>query len=144
MTDRARIMLDWIQGEGAVLETDPRQMARLQDALVRVLALLPDLLPDVVARGLVFFYVYRQRDQENDLQDADGICWYHTLSDGEVLFAVGISVEALRQGERYATLVILHELSHVLRDTGHDMVFHDVLNDLICRYWLAGGGVRSK
>lgn len=131
--------LEWLDSLGIVRCGDPRQMDKLKTVLVEVFAALPDLLPQLVDRGLDTFYTYRQQEQEGGDRLNDGVCWFDHQQDGGVLYAIGVSVEAMEKGADYTVLVILHEVVHILKGGEHNQEFHSTLNGLLQRFNAATG-----
>jgi hypothetical protein len=116
-----------------------------EDIALLILALIPTLtIFQKELDSITCLFVYRQQDQETEAQrEQDGITIYgRKPGTEETMFSIGVSVEALKKGTNYATLVFLHELSHVLytsitMDCGesvHDIFFHNYLDKLIARY----------
>jgi len=126
--------LAWLDHLGVVRCGDPQQMEKLKGVLVEVFAALPDLLPQLVDRGLDTFYLYRQQDQEGGDRLNDGVCCFDHQEDGGVLFAVGVAVEAMDKGADYAVLVVLHECVHIIKGGEHNQEFHAVLSELLRRF----------
>lgn len=127
-SNRDRI-LRWITSQGAVICTDLDKREEAKRYFMPIALLFPEY-----ALRLSAIYVYKQSEQKGDLRNSDAINWKDVTKDGNgVLYAIGISIEALQKGAEYATLCLIHELCHI-EEQSHGTSFHRLLNSMIQRY----------
>ena len=118
-----------------VICPDLEWMDKLQEYLAPVLFVFSDHVQQVSA-----WYLFRMSEQAyvtefEDTATADAIHWYMETKDkNEAIHAIGVSVEALENGRKYAQLLILHELAHMITNNNHTIRFHEVLSGLINQF----------
>lgn len=128
-------VLRWVRSQGMALCYDEARWARLELCLRDVVSALPDVFRQTLQLGVCAIFLYRQSVQQAEFATTDGQCFKDVTRDGQgVLYAIGISAEALEQGADCVALVILHELAHVIHGGDHDAAFHAALDDLIEQY----------
>lgn len=127
-------ILDRLRGEGLVLADDPCALARLEGFLHRVKLALPGNALD----DLDTIFVFRESDQREEFQGADGWLWWFD-GMGKTRFALGVSIEVLEGDQNYAVLVVLHELAHLRSGQPHNACFSGCLDVLINQYNKATG-----
>lgn len=132
--DRKRLRR-WIESQGQIFSDDPAIVAAAEPVFLAIQGIFPGFWECVT---LAFCYVVAE--QPEDLR-ADGYCWVDVTSDAGVLYGIGLSYEATEKGFVYASLVVLHELTHILCEIAgtckvheHDQHFHNVLDGLITRF----------
>lgn len=82
-------------------------------------------------QNLKLVYLYSKREQPPPINDYYGVC-FGTKSG---IYAIGISLEAIAEGEKSATGVFLHELAHVITgNVGHTKEFYSKLQELTEHY----------
>jgi len=119
-------IMRWIETEGGVAYKDPAAKERLLDYLLPVMQVFPEFVNMVSA-----VYVYRTDQQTGSAAGPDGISWENHTSDVGILYAVGISLEAMDKGPEYTQFLFLHECTHIITGHDHDHVFHGQLNQLL-------------
>lgn len=136
MTKNFKIALQEIKKQGYKPSYRKEDVELLKAVLLPVMAIFEYEIAELAA-----VFVYRQQEQTGEAKGADGITlWFSNPKIYATVFSVGVSVEALRAGEEYATMVFLHELAHVRVSTmdseamPHDRFFHSYLDKLIERY----------
>ena len=79
-------------------------------------------------------YLYRQSEQINSA--VDGVLWKDVTTNAGVLYAVGLSVEAIGRGETYLQRLFIHELTHIADQCrpGHSAEFRVTFQKLLHRY----------
>lgn len=96
----------------------------------------------VMGSVLSLVYCYDQQQQLPTLAKNDG---FSSVSehqkDGRRVASIGISIQAMQQGDECAVMVLLHELTHILSSypAEHGRTFHQTLDKLIARYNTATG-----
>lgn len=124
-------VISWIQKQGAVICQDLAEKQRLAEYIVPVAALFPFFIGKLVG-----IYPYFMLDQGcEDLKEDDGITWeYHDPDTGEIGYMIGISVDAMNEGQAYTAFLFMHELAHITTGPEHSQAFHDQLNELLMVY----------
>ncbi|MCC8091351.1 MAG: hypothetical protein LIO55_08235 [Oscillospiraceae bacterium] len=93
--------------------------------------------------GLRWVYVYDMDIQRGEqLRTDDGISWYFQQSNGEYVYGIGISIQALEQGRDYTVELFIHELTHCYTNEAdtdganaeHGKDFDGTLDKLLKRY----------
>ena len=127
-------IIDYIQNQGVVILRDAVQMAELHSIICK------DLVPILAeegetARKINAIYLYDMDAQPPEVNEHthDAICWWHQTGDDGVLYAIGISTQALACGEQYTALCFLHELTHVKTAEGHTPTFYRLLDAVLER-----------
>lgn len=96
---------------------------------------MPRVFPELVGK-LSVIYLYRQREQVNSA--FDGVLWKDvTLNGNGVLYAIGLSVEAIGRGEMYLQRLFIHELTHIIvpcMPGTHSTEFHVTYQKLLHKY----------
>lgn len=67
----------------------------------------------------------------------DGILWKDVTTNAGVLYAVGLSVEAIGLGEMYLQRLFVHELTHIIvpcKPGTHSTEFHVTCQKLLHQY----------
>lgn len=126
MSKHTERIMHWVETEGGVAYEDPSAKKRLLDYLLPVAQVFPKLVNMVSA-----VYVYRMDQQTGSAAGPDGISWENHTSDVGILYAIGISLEAMDKGPAYTQFIFLHELTHIITGHEHDPVFHGQLNKLL-------------
>lgn len=126
-------VLRWIESQGVVFHYDrkARETAKayLQD--------MPTVFPELVGM-LSAIYLYRQSKQADG--SMDGILWRDVTKDGSgILYAVGLSVEAVERGKEYTQFLFIHELTYILVPGEHVPPFHQIMAALLARFNSATG-----
>ena len=134
LSDYYKRMMWWIETEGGVPYEDPETKERLKEYLCPVWSVFPDLVSMVSA-----VYVYRMDQQSGSAAGPDGISWENHTLDVGILYAVGISLEAMDKGPEYTQFLFLHELTHIITGHNHDHAFHGQLNKLLSIFNKATG-----
>lgn len=116
---------------------DPVMREELRRVFTPVFIALQDEI--TTKNPLNFVYCYDQDAQPPRISACDGYSSVHVdRLTGRRVASIGISVQALRAGEDFAGLILLHELAHVLIDDtaahDHDEAFHALLDQLIERF----------
>ena len=98
------------------------------------------VFPELVGQ-LRAVYLYRQSEQANSAYD--GIMWRNvTTDDRGILYAVGLSVEAVEQGPQYLQRLFIHELAHIVAPCApgtHSTEFHVAYQKMLHQYGQATG-----
>lgn len=134
------IALRLLDRQGLVRCTDQQWVAEAKRLFLPIVVALRET---IMGSCLSLVYVYNQRQQPANLAKNDG---YSSVSerqkDGRRVASIGVSVQALKRGEEYASLVLLHELTHVLKSypVDHGVEFHRELDRLIAQYNQRTGG----
>lgn len=124
--------LAYAKQQGAVICNDPAEKQRLADYIAPVAALFPFFVGKLDAG--VYPYIMADQGTE-ELRECDGITWeYHDPDTGEIGYMIGISVDAMNEGEAYTAFLFMHELAHITTDCEHPRTFHDQLNELLLVY----------
>lgn len=136
MRKNFKIALQEIRKQGYKPSHRKEDVELLKAVLLPVMAIFEYEIAELAA-----VFVYRQQEQTGEQKDTDGITlWFTNPEIYASVSSVGVSVEALRAGEEYATMVFLHELAHVRvsptdsEAMPHDRFFHSYLDRLIARY----------
>lgn len=102
--------------------------------LRRYIDALPPTLPSLDDLGIVLISIYAQREQPEDWQKYDGMCFrYDAPGDQRPGFIVCISESAIHRGQGYVVATLLHEFAHAMHGedvTAHDKRFHDCVEKL--------------
>ncbi len=124
-------ILRWIRRQGVVFYFGKPERATAKGYLRE----MPRVFPELVGK-LSAIYLYRQREQANSA--FDGVLWKDvTLNGNGVLYAVGLSVEAIGRGEAYLQRLFIHEITHIIvpcKVGTHSTEFHTVCQKLLHRY----------
>lgn len=136
MTKNFKIAVQDIRQQGYRPSNRKEDIELLKAVLLPVMAIFEYEVAELAA-----VFVYRQQEQTGEAKGADGITlWFSNPRIYAIVFSVGVSVEALKMGNDYATMVFLHELAHVRvsptdnEAMKHDRFFHSYLDKLIERY----------
>lgn len=92
------------------------------------------VFPELVDK-LSAIYLYRQFEQVDNR--FDGILWKDVTTNAGVLYAVGLSVEAVAHGPQYLQRLFIHELAHILAPCApgtHSAEFHTAYHKLLRKY----------
>lgn len=82
-------------------------------------------------QNLKLVYLYSKQEHPPPINNYYGVC-FGTESG---IYAIGISLEAIAEGEKSATGVFLHELAHVITgNNGHTKEFYLKLHELTEQY----------
>lgn len=136
MTDRqrrirnGRQILRWIRRQGVVFYAGKKERQTVKRYLREMPGVFPELVGDLSA-----VYLYRQSEQANSA--FDGILWRDVTANAGVLYAVGLSVEAVGRGEMYLQRLFIHELAHIIvpcKPGMHSAEFHTEYKKLLRRY----------
>lgn len=131
-----RRTLRWIQRQGVVFYLGKPE----REAAKRYLRGMSRIFPELVGQ-LRAIYLYRQSEQVNSA--FDGILWKNVTTDGRgVLYAVGLSTEAVAQGPQYLQRLFIHELAHIIVPCApgtHSAEFHVTYQKLLHQYDEATG-----
>lgn len=135
MTDRERSIqnglqiLRWIRRQGIVFYAGKTERETAKNALRD----MPKVFPELVGQ-LSAIYLYRQSEQIDSA--VDGTLWKDVTTNAGILYAVGLSVEAIGRGEMYLQRLFVHELTHILVPCkpGHGAEFHVTFQKLLHRY----------
>lgn len=125
--------------QGLVRCMDPHWVAEAKRMFLPVIVALQDA---VMGSVLSLVYVYDQRQQPPNIAFCDGYSSAsEQMQDGRRVASIGVSIQALQQGDAYATMVLLHELTHILKayPVEHGVEFHAQLDRLIDRFNAATG-----
>ena len=127
----------YAEQKGAVICDDPAEKQRLAEYITPVAALFPYFVGKLIG-GV---YPYRMTEQgTEELREADGITWeYHDTDTGKVGYMIGVSIDAMNEGEPYTAFLFMHELAHITTGGDHPRAFHDQLNELLAIYNRATG-----
>lgn len=134
------VALRLLDRQGLIRCTDPHWVAEAKRLFLPVVIAMRD---DVMGSVLSLVYCYDQRQQPPALAKNDG---YSSVSkrqtDGRRVASIGISVQAIQQGDGYATMILLHELAHILRayPSEHGPEFHRELDRMIEQFNRRTGG----
>lgn len=126
--------------QGLVRCMDPHWVAETKRLFLAILLALQEAMMESC---LSLVYCYDQRQQPPNIAKYDGYSSVsERLQDGRRVASVGVSVQALQQGDTYGTLILLHELTHILKayPTEHGSEFHRQLNRLIEQFNRCTGG----
>lgn len=136
MRKNFEIALQDIRQQGYRPSNRKEDIELLKAVLLPVMAIFEYEVTELAA-----VFVYRQQEQTGEAKGADGITlWFSNPKIYATVFSVGVSIEALKAGRDYATMVFLHELAHVRvsptnnRIMPHDRFFHSYLDKFIERY----------
>lgn len=141
MTDRQRRIrngqqiLRWIRRQGVVFYVGKRERAAAKAALRD----MPKVFPKLVGQ-LCAIYIYRQKEQVSSAYD--GILWKDVTTNAGVLYAVGLSTEAIAQGPEYLQGLFVHELAHIIvpcKPGTHSAEFYVACQKLLHRYDMLTG-----
>ena len=133
------IALRLIDRQGLIRCTDQHWVMEAKRLFLPIVIALQNV---VMGSILALVYVYDQHQQPANLAKNDG---YSSVSkrqtDGRRVASIGVSIQALQQGDEYAVMVLLHELTHILSSypAEHGTEFHRTLDKLIARYNAATG-----
>lgn len=127
----------YAERNGAVICDDPAEKERLAAYIAPVAALFPYFVEKLIG-GV---YPYRMEEQGTaELREDDGITWRFCDPDtGKVGFLIGISCDAMNEGEKYTAFLFMHELAHITTGGEHTRSFHDQLDELLLIYNRATG-----
>lgn len=127
----------YAEQKGAVICDDPAEKQRLAEYIAPVAALFPYFV-EKLSGGV---YPYHMEEQGTaELRESDGITWRFCDPDtNKVGFMIGISCEAMNEGEAYTAFLFMHELAHITTGGEHPRAFHDQLNELLRGYNQATG-----
>lgn len=125
--------------QGLIRCIDPHWTAEAKRLFLPIVVALQSV---IMGSLLSLVYCYDQQQQPPHIAKNDG---YSSVSerqaDGRRVASIGVSVQAIQQGDAYATMIFLHELAHILRSypVEHGREFHRTLDGLIARYNAATG-----
>lgn len=128
-----------INKENMHISTDEKDRKNLLIELHTVF----EMMKPFISQYVTIVYPFRQSDQTEKLfQKTDGVTSLHiNQKTGKKLYTIGISVEALAKGTGYASMIFMHELTHIIVGSyDHSAAFHYILNRLISRYNAITGG----
>ncbi len=127
----------YAERKGAVICDDPTEKQRLVQYIAPVAALFPYFVEKLIG-GV---YPYRMGEQGTaELRESDGITWeYHDTDTGKVGYMIGVSIDAMNEGEEYTAFLFMHELAHITTGGEHPRAFHDQLDELLLIYNRATG-----
>ena len=140
--DKGRLILDGyiarreLRKKGVVISEDINEYKRFRRLARKV---IPTVWPELRKNGeLACLYLFSQSEQTGERESHDGYAFrsLDTIT-GRGICSVGLSIEALKAGEDYAALVLLHELAHVLfwePGEGHGAEYHRTLDGMIDCY----------
>lgn len=121
-------VLRWIESQGVVFYYGKPEREKAKEYL----RVMPAVLPELV-RMLSAVYLYRQSEQADG--SMDGILWRDVTRDGDgILYAVGLSVEAVERGKEYTQFLFIHELAHILAPGEHEQPFKQITAALLARF----------
>lgn len=126
-----------IRQQGIIFASDPAAKAQAREITAKVFLALPDVIFSSI---LSLVYLYDMDRQPPAVSKSDGYASVsERLPNGRKVASIGISTQALQSGPEYATLVFLHELTHVtipakLVEGEHGGAFHFWLDQLIARF----------
>lgn len=121
-------VLQWIESQGVIFHYD-RKARETAKAYLRD---MPTVFPELVGM-LSAIYLYRQSKQADG--SMDGILWRDVTKDGSgILYAVGLSVEAVERGKEYTQFLFIHELAHILAPGEHEQPFKQITAALLARF----------
>ena len=89
------------------------------------------LRQEIFTSSISLVYTYRQSEQTEEFAAADGLC---NISAEYRTVSIGISVEALHSDPDYATMVLIHEITHSLCKKGTDPDFFMRMDRLLFKY----------
>ena len=120
--------------QGLIRCADPHWIAETRRLFLPIVIALQDM---VMSSILSLVYCYDQRVQPPALAKNDGYASVSERQDsGRRVASIGVSIQAIQQGDGYATLILLHELAHILRayPSEHGIEFHQQLDSMIERF----------
>nr|CRY98062.1 hypothetical protein [uncultured prokaryote] len=128
-------ILRWIRRQGVVFYVGRKERQTAKGYLQEMPRVFPALVDELSA-----IYLYRQSEQVDSR--FDGILWKDVTTNAGVLYAVGLSVEAVAQGPQYLQRLFVHELAHILAPCApgtHSTEFHVTYQKLLNQYDEATG-----
>ena len=128
-------ILRWIRRQGVVFYVGRKE----RQTAKRYLREVPRVFPGLVDK-LSAIYLYRQSEQVDS--QFDGILWKDVTTNAGVLYAVGLSTEAVGRGEMYLQRLFIHELTHIIvpcKPEMHSAEFHTAYQKLLHQYDKATG-----
>lgn len=121
-------VLRWIESQGVVFYYGKPEREKAKEYMRAMPAVFPELVGMLSA-----VYLYRQSEQADG--SMDGILWRDVTRDGNgVLYAVGLSVEAVERGKEYTQFLFIHELAHILAPGEHEPPFQQIVAALLDRF----------
>lgn len=136
MTNRQRRIrngqqiLRWIRRQGVVFYVGRKERQTARGYLREMPRVFPELVDKLSA-----IYLYRQSEQVDSR--FDGMLWKDVTTNAGVLYAVGLSVEAITQGPQYLQRLFVHELAHIpvpCAPGTHSAEFHTAYQKLLHQY----------
>lgn len=126
--------------QGLVRCMDPHWLAEAKRLFLEIIVALRET---VMSSCLSLVYCYDQQKQPPNIAKCDG---YSSVSehlrDGRKVASIGVSIQALQQGDAHALLILLHETAHILGSypVEHGVEFHEQLDKLIAQFNQRTGG----
>lgn len=118
--------LRYVHEQGIKICTDASERERSMRFLLPIFQVFYD---EISHSSLSLIYLYRQSEQSAEFADFDGRCY--TSADCDTS-SIGLSVELIHANPDYTTMVIIHELAHLLR-VGDENFFR-IMDELVQRY----------